>query len=151
MHPYRLKGNKCQMPLCVQIFIELLSLAALLIVQEISNLHRVIIVDCLSRRSPLTACQALKTHLFGHICMSFGRNEGRRRFRIRCCRDCCSLALLYHKHAFSPQPAVPGDACPNRGEFTNAGRSSSEPAAQEEEQFPRPLTLLLALQLANAC
>lgn len=150
MHPYRLKGNKCQMPLCVQIFIELLSLAALLIVQEISNLHRVIIVDCLSRCSPLTACQALKTHLFGHICMSFGRNEGRRRSRIRRCRYCYSLALLYSKHVFSPRPALPGDARPNRGECKKAGRSSSEPAAQEKE-FPWPSTLLLALQLANAC
>lgn len=35
------------MPLCVQLFIEAV-FSALVIVQEISNLHSVIIVDCLS-------------------------------------------------------------------------------------------------------
>lgn len=105
------------MPLCVQIFIELLSLAALLIVQEISNLHRVIIVDCLSRRSLLTACQALKTHLFGHICMSFGRNEGRRRSRIRRCRD-SRFSRCY--------PATHGGECTNAGRlYTTLGLSSA--------------------------
>lgn len=48
--------NKCQMPLCVQLFIAAV-FSALVIVQEISNLHSLIIVDCLSRLQDVSIFQ----------------------------------------------------------------------------------------------